>query len=71
MNRTEIRLDNNKYWADTNPKIMEEWQWCYKTFGQSTHNQDPNYWQGSIGWNKLIFRFNNSKHATLFALRWA
>ena len=71
MRRHEIRLDNDKYWIDNDPKIMEEWQWCYRTFGPAKNNRDPDYWQGGIGWSKIVFRFNNPTHATLFSLRWS
>lgn len=71
MKEIQIKLDNNSYWLDMDVDAMIEWAWCEEHFGWINDNKDPNYWQGSIGWFDLTFRFNNPMHATLFALRWA
>ena len=71
MSKTEIRIPNNKYWVDIEPADMIEWVWCQSQFGWFNNNKDPNYWQGAPGYGEIVFRFNNPKHATMFALRWA
>jgi len=68
---TEINIDNNKYWLDINPTKMEEWQWCDSHFGWINNNRHPDYWQGSVTWGGIRFRFKNPYHASMFALRWA
>jgi hypothetical protein len=71
MTRTEIRIPNNKYWVDSNPMDMSEWQWCFEKFGRVNNNKDSNHWQINVTYGEIVGRFNNPQHATMFALKWA